>query len=107
MGDSLAGTGALIRLALRRDRWLVPAWILGLALMAGFSASATADLYPDVADRTRAAEVINATPSLVALYGRIYDPTSLGALSLIKLTAFGVAMVGILMACLLYTSRCV
>jgi ABC-2 type transport system permease protein len=98
MPESLAGTGALIRLAVRRDRWLIPAWTLGLALMAGFSAGATADLYPDAADRISAAEVVNATPSLVALYGRVYDPTSLGALSLIKLTAFGAAAVAILVS---------
>lgn len=97
MPDSLAGTGTLLRLALRRDRWLLPAWMLGFAAMAGFSASATADLYPDVAGRVEAANVISATPSLVALYGRIYDPTSLGSVALIKLTAFGAALVAVLM----------
>ena len=95
--DSLAGTGTLLRLAVRRDRWLLPVWTLGFAAMAGFSASATADLYPDLAGRVDAARVVNATPSLVALYGRVYDPTSLGSLALIKLTAFGAALVAVLM----------
>ena len=97
MPDTLAGTGPLLRLALRRDRWLLSAWTLGFAAMAGFSASATADLYPGAADRVTAAAAVNGTPSLVALYGRVYDPTSLGSLSLIKLTAFGAAMVAVLM----------
>jgi polyether ionophore transport system permease protein len=97
MPDTLAGTGTLLRLALRRDRWLLPAWVLGFTAMAGFSASATADLYPTVASRIEAADVLNATPSLVALYGRVYDPTSLGSLALIKLTAFGASMVAVLM----------
>ena len=97
MPDSLVGTGTLLRLAVRRDRWLLTAWILGFAAMAGFSASATADLYPDLQQRVLAADAVNGTPSLVALYGRIYDPTSLGSLSLIKLTAFGAAMVAVLM----------
>lgn len=92
-----AGTGPLLRLALRRDRWLLPAWSLGFAAMAGFSATATVDLYPNEAGRVEAANVVNATPALVALYGRIYDPTSLGALALFKMTAFGAAMVGALM----------
>lgn len=96
--SELVGTGALVRLGLRRDRWLLPLWIVGLVLMAGSSAVATADLYPDVASRVQAAETINATSSLVALYGRIYDPTSLGALSLIKLTAFGSSIIAVLMA---------
>ncbi|HKY14411.1 MAG TPA: hypothetical protein VJM33_05765 [Microthrixaceae bacterium] len=97
MLESLDGTSTLLRLAMRRDRWLLPAWSLGLAAMAGFSASATANLYPDLTGRVEAAEAVNATPSLVALYGRIYDPTSLGSLALIKLTAFGAAMVAVLM----------
>ncbi len=97
MRDTLTGTGTLLRLAVRRDRWLLPGWVLGFAAMAGFSAAATADLYPDLEGRLEAAEVINATPSLVALYGRVYDPTSLGSLGLIKLTAFGAAFVAVLM----------
>lgn len=87
------GTGELIRLTLRRDRWLLPAWIIGLAGIAAASAATTADLYPDVAARTAAAAAVNTVPSLVALYGRIYDPTSLGALALFKLSAFGAAIV--------------
>jgi ABC-2 type transport system permease protein len=97
MADTLAGTGTLFRLALRRDRWLLPGWALGFAAMAWFSATATADLYPNEAGRVEAANAVNATPALVALYGRIYDPASLGALALFKLTAFGAAMVGVLM----------
>ena len=97
MPESLTGTAALVRLALRRDRFLLPAWILGFAAMAGVSASATVGLYPDEAQRVQAAELVNATSSLVALYGPIYDPTSIGALSLFKLTAFGAAIVALLM----------
>jgi ABC-2 type transport system permease protein len=97
MSSTLAGTGSLIRLGLRRDRWLLPSWALGFAAMAGFSASATAGLYPDVAARIEAAEIVNSTASLVALYGRIYDPSSLGSLALFKLTGFGAALIAVLM----------
>src|SRR5665811_1214587 len=84
MRETLAGTGALVRLGLRRDRWLLPLWMIGFALMAGSAASAGANLFPDVASRIEAASTINSTASMVALFGRIYDPTSLGALALIK-----------------------
>lgn len=97
MRERLAGTGALVRLGLRRDRWLLPLWILGFALLAGTTASAAANLYPDAASRFEAANTVNATASLVAMFGRIYDPTSLGALSLLKLTAFGAATLAVLM----------
>jgi ABC-2 type transport system permease protein len=94
---TFAGTFALARLALRRDRWILPSWIAFFVFMAASSAAATAKLYPSAGSRAAAAATLNATAALVALYGRVYDPTSLGALSLIKLTAFGAALVGILM----------
>lgn len=95
--STFTGTGALLRLALRRDRVLVPAWVLTFAGMATFSARATVGLYPDAAERAAAAEAVNGSAALVALYGRIYDPTSLGELSLFKMTAFGAALVGVLL----------
>ena len=42
------------------------------------------------------AQGANSAPSLVALYGRIYDPESLGALALWKMAGTGTAMVGVL-----------
>lgn len=92
----MTGTAAMLRLDLRRDRWLLPAWIIGLALVVVSSAAATRGLYPDKASLASAAQTLNATGALVALYGKVYDPTSLGAISLIKLTAFGAAIVAIL-----------
>src|SRR5438105_15077353 len=91
----LAGTWSLVRLALRRDRILVPAWILVFAGMTVSSASATRGLYPTVASRINAALSLNGTPAVVALYGRVYSP-SLGALSMIKLGGIGMAMLGVL-----------
>lgn len=43
--DALAGTGALIRLDLRRDRIKLPAWVLGIALMSVYYASALQQVY--------------------------------------------------------------
>lgn len=95
MASQFAGTWRMLRLALRRDRWLLPAWVVGLAGMAGFSASATVDLYPTEQSRLAAAEALNTSGAIIALYGRVYDPTSLGELSMIKLTAFGASIIGI------------
>ncbi len=97
MRESLAGTGDMVRLGVRRDRLLLSAWILGFAAMAGFTASAAAGLFPDTAGRIEAARTLNATASMVALFGRVYDPASLGALSMIKYTAFMTAALGALM----------
>ena len=93
-----AGTGTLVRLALRRDRIMLPVWILVFVVSAAGSAQASIELYPDVASRVEAAETTNSSPALVSLYGRIWDPTSLGELSLFKLTCFGALLVGLLAA---------
>jgi len=94
--SGLAGTGALVRLALRRDRVMLPAWIVVFVAMAAGSASATVGLYPTVESRVQAAAATNSTPSLVALYGRVYDPTSLGAVAMLKLSGIGAALVAVL-----------
>jgi ABC-2 type transport system permease protein len=99
MGE-LTGTAGLVRLALRRDRLLMPAWVGLFAAMAAFSASATVGLYPNEASRIEAARTINSAAATVALYGPIYDPTSLGALSITKLTAVYAALLSILMVML-------
>ena len=92
----LVGTGSLLRLALRRDRVMLSAWILIFVVMAAGSASATIGLYGTVESRIAAADSINNSPSLVALYGLIYDESSIGALSMIKMGAFGGALVAVL-----------
>jgi len=86
--------GVLTRLAFRRDRVLLPLWVVGMAATAVATAASTRDLYPTAASRASAAELINSSPVFVALLGRIYDPTSLGALALIKLTSFGGLVMG-------------
>lgn len=100
MSGDLIGTVGLVRLALRRDRWVLPAWVGFFAAMVAFSASATVGLYPDEASRVAAANTINGTAALVSLYGPIFDPTSLGALSMTKMTAVYAALMSILMVAL-------
>ena len=81
-----AGTTALLRLNLRRDRVLLPVWIWLLTAMVAASAFATEGLYLDAADRVAAARLINTSPALVALYGPIVDEQGIGDLAMSKLT---------------------
>jgi ABC-2 type transport system permease protein len=71
-------------------------WVLAFAGMAASSASATLGLYPTQSSRVEAAQSLNSVPALLALYGRVYDPTSLGALAMIKLGGFGAVFVALL-----------
>jgi ABC-2 type transport system permease protein len=92
----VTGWVLLLRMALRRDRALIPAWLATFALVAGGSAAATEGLYSDPAALAAAGNAVNATPALLALYGPVYDVASLGAVGLMKLNAMGAAMVGLL-----------
>lgn len=96
--NDFVGTGTLVRLALRRDRILIPVWIILFVISAAGSAKASIDLYSDEASLAEAARTSNASPALVSLYGRIFDETSLGEVSLFKFTAFGALLVGLLAA---------
>ncbi|RIK06458.1 MAG: ABC transporter permease [Acidobacteria bacterium] len=91
-----ANTGSLIRLALRRDRLLMTAWTGVFVTMARVSAGGTVGLYPTTESRIAAANTINNARALNALYGRIYDPTSLGAVAMIKMGGLGSVFVALL-----------
>ena len=80
------GVGHLVRLALRRDRVLVPIWFVVLLLVCFASATSTSSLYPTEAQRVKAAEAINDSPGIVALYGPILDVHSEGELAMTKMT---------------------
>lgn len=70
---SLAGTGGLVRLILRRDRVLLPIWI-GLFVIIPSSLVGTMEgLYPTAADLARYADTSGTNPTLLALYGPVYS----------------------------------
>jgi ABC-2 type transport system permease protein len=94
--EGFAGTVALLRLAIRRDRVIATVWILLFVVMAASSSSATQDLYTTVESRVRAATSVNNTPAMLALYGRVFDPTSVGAVSLFKIGAMGAAIAALI-----------
>jgi ABC-2 type transport system permease protein len=82
----MTGLGLLTRFSLRRSRLLIGAWAAVLTVMCYASAAATGSLYDTPAGRVSAAESINASSALVALYGPILDVHSLGELAMTKTT---------------------
>ncbi|RNL64072.1 hypothetical protein EFK50_05855 [Nocardioides marmoriginsengisoli] len=98
---TLAGTTLLVRHSWRRDRVLASLWGLALVAVAYASAAATSSLYPTVRDQVAAAEAINASPAIVALYGPILDVTSLGELAMTKMTVLYSVFVAALFVVLL------
>lgn len=95
-GTTYAGTGALVRLALRRDRVLIPLWAVGLAALCVSSAQATLALYPDPASLGEGIRTVLDNPSITALYGPVTDPTSPDSFAVLKTLMLGIIGVGLL-----------
>jgi ABC-2 type transport system permease protein len=79
-GTPLANTGALARLAFRRDRIMLPAWIYVITAAIASNSYSLNKLYPTGADRAQLAASGGRNPALVFLYGRLWGD-SLGAVS--------------------------
>ncbi|WP_067804872.1 ABC transporter permease [Actinomadura formosensis] len=77
--SALTGTGGLIRLILRRDRFLLPTWVIWIAVVPLGFVGATESLYPQAADRLQYARTTGNNPTFLALYGPLYD-TDLGSI---------------------------
>ncbi|MCA6095218.1 ABC transporter permease [Streptomyces sp. SCA3-4] len=84
----LAGTGTLLRLAVRRDRMMLPVWVLALGLTVMSTASAFRTLYDTASDRAGLARSTNASGSLRALYGPVFSEAP-GALVAWRMVALG------------------
>ena len=79
-GTPLANTGALARLAFRRDRIMLPAWVYVITAAIASNSYSLNKLYPTAADRAHLAASGGRNPALVFLYGRLWGD-SLGAVS--------------------------
>lgn len=77
--SAFAGTGALIRLIVRRDRFSLPLWIGIVALLAASVASTFIGLYQTDAEIQAVIAETASSPATVALLGAVYAP-NVGAL---------------------------
>ncbi|MDQ2756231.1 MAG: hypothetical protein M3Y71_06650 [Actinomycetota bacterium] len=90
-----AGTGRLLRLALRRDRVLLPVSGALLVALAGGSASATLGLYSDPGAAVAAAEAIQTSPAVVGMYGPLADPSNPDSIAAFKTLMMGAVIVAL------------
>ncbi|MDA0180863.1 ABC transporter permease [Solirubrobacter phytolaccae] len=97
----MTGLRILFGLALRRDRVMLPAWVLGLGAAVLVTSTSYADLYKDPASRREVVTTLGETPATLALYGRIYAD-SVGGLVGWRLGGIALALAG-LMTILLVT----
>src|SRR5216683_955580 len=92
--NGLAGTGALIRLILRRDRLLLPLWIVVVGLVPIGVAAAFAKLYPTAESLRAFADHCMSNPAVVAILGPVFAPT-LGGLTAWRTSAMGMLGAGL------------
>jgi ABC-2 type transport system permease protein len=90
-----AGTGALLRLALRRDRLVIPLSVLGLVALAGGGAKSTLDLYQGQ-QAVDAAKALLASPAIVGMYGPIANPDNPDSFAIFKTLLMGAVCVALL-----------
>ena len=79
-GGALAGVRELARLAVRRDRIMLPVWIYVAALITAEIAFGLKKLYPTGASREAIVVTVGKNPALSFLYGQLHG-SSLGALT--------------------------
>lgn len=86
--SNFVGTLGMLRLYLRRDRVVLPLWVLLLSVpLAGVYVGGVEKVYPSAAERAGFVATIMASPAQRALYGPIYNDT-LGATALWKAGMF-------------------
>ncbi|MFI6345117.1 ABC transporter permease [Streptomyces sp. NPDC050560] len=91
----LAGTWALLRLALRRDRLLIPLWVLVVGGTVGGGSGALKSLYPTPRDRADLVHQMAANGSLRSLYGPLLSDSA-GGLVVWRYGVYGAALVGVM-----------
>ena len=80
IGDLTAGTAALTRYALHRDRIMLPVWVYVVLIGTASNAFTFARLYKTAAQRASLVATGESNPALLFLYGRL-NGTSVGALT--------------------------
>jgi ABC-2 type transport system permease protein len=97
--NAFTGTGSLVRLIFRRDRILMPAWIIVTALLPLGTASGTAGIYPTDQGRAGYINDLGRSALLLVFYGR-KPPPDLGSLVFWRLGTgiVVISLIGLLVA---------
>ncbi|KHL10533.1 ABC-2 type transport system permease protein [Mumia flava] len=96
MSGRYAGTGVLLRFALRRDRWALLWWILGGFLLYVVTAATVEGTYPTQADLDAAAAAVSGNPAFIAMAGPAYALDTIGGQTAWQTTAFGAIIAGLM-----------
>ncbi|WP_432098380.1 ABC transporter permease [Streptomyces sp. WAC 04229] len=90
----LAGTGTLLRFALRRDRVMIPVWVAVNALMVLSMPGTIEGLYGTAAERADLVRQMETNSSLRAMVGPLFDD-GLGALTAWRVGVYAAALAAV------------
>ncbi|MBK3581812.1 ABC transporter permease, partial [Streptomyces sp. MBT65] len=91
----LAGTGALLRFSLRRDRVVIPTWVAVTGLLVLSLPGSLRSVYSTPAERADLARQMLANSSLRATYGPVFSD-SLGGLTAWRIGGYAAILAGIM-----------
>ncbi|NUT51555.1 MAG: ABC transporter permease, partial [Saccharothrix sp.] len=92
----MTGLGALVRLALRRDRLLLAVWVIGLVGITLTTASTVGELYGTAESRQQLGATAGANPAFLAMLGPLYDASTTGGVLAWRWGVFGGLLVGLM-----------
>jgi ABC-2 type transport system permease protein len=101
--NQLLGTGALVKLGLRRDRIMIAVWAYAATAFAASTSYSYGRLYDTVQSRREFAAGVEHNGATRAMYGRVFNADTVGGLTAWRVTAIGAALVGVL--CILLVVR--
>src|SRR5262249_34825700 len=78
MTQALLGAAELVKLALRRDRIMMPVWVYALTATAVSAAYSFRHLYDTPQSRLEFAAGVASNASTLAMYGPVHDPSTIG-----------------------------
>ncbi|MBT2213284.1 ABC transporter permease [Actinomadura sp. NEAU-AAG7] len=102
-GGRLAGTGMLVKMWLRRDRIMLPAWIYALTALVSSSMYSFRTGYDEPGALEKFARGINDNPSTKAMYGPVLNEHTASGVAAWQTGATGAALVGLM--CVLLVVR--
>lgn len=87
--------GRLLQAQARRDRWVLPIWIVGIALLGLAAASAVGTEFADVSERATIVALASASPAFLFLRG-LPDGLSVGAVVFFQAFSFTGVLAGLM-----------
>ena len=94
--STLAGTPALVRLALRRDRIRIPVWVAAVAALVLVTAQSVQGLYPTPGALAAAAAVVEDNSTALVMNGPAQGLDTLGGRVAFDVGAFGAVLVALM-----------